>query len=147
MPKTIHGKSHSRIYQIWNSMKQRCSNPRAISYKNYGAKGVVVCDEWERNFETFYKWAMSNGYEEHLTIDRINSNGNYCPENCRWATPEEQQHNTSYNRVYSYKGVTRDVTQWAEVMGVSRNMLYKRLNRGWTIEKALTIKNKRTKEI
>ena len=142
MAKTIHGMSHSRLYQIWNGMKMRCENPNAISYKRYGAKGVSVCSEWG-SFVGFRDWALVNGYAENLTIERIDNNGNYEPSNCRWATPKEQQNNTSYNRRYTHNGETLTVMQWAEKMGVSPNMLYKRLLRGWDFEKALTTKTLR----
>ena len=141
MAKTIHGMSRSRIYHIWNSMKQRCSNPKTISYKYYGAKGVEVCQEWQDSFQAFYDWAMANGYAENLTIDRKDTNGNYCPENCRWATNKEQQNNTSYNKLHTYNGETLNVMQWAEKTNISANLLYKRLARGWDIEKALTTKS------
>lgn len=142
MAKTIHGMSRTRVYHIWNSMKQRCTNPNAKSYKYYGAKGVSVCSEWE-DFAGFCEWAFANGYEDHLTIDRIDGNGNYEPSNCRWATYKEQQNNTSYNRLYSYNGETRNIMQWSEITGIHPNMLYKRLLRGWSIEKALTTKTLR----
>lgn len=147
MPTTIHGKSHSRLYRIWNSMKQRCANPNTISYKYYGAKGIAVCEEWESSFQAFYNWAMSHGYADNLSIDRIDANGNYCPENCRWATNVEQQNHTSYNRLYTYKGETLNVMQWAKKLGMSANMLYKRLLRGWDIDRALNTKNKKMGEI
>lgn len=139
-----HGMSRSRLYHIWNSMKQRCSNPHTISYKYYGAKGVAVCQEWENGFESFAEWAMANGYADDLTIDRIDSNGDYCPSNCRWATPKTQQNNTSYNRLYSYAGETHNIMEWAEIIGISSNMLYKRLSRGWDIGRALTTNSLRT---
>lgn len=142
MPITKHGMCHTRLYHIWNGMKQRCSNPKVISYKYYGAKGVSVCPEWE-DFIGFYEWAMANGYEEHLTIDRIDPNSNYEPSNCRWATMKEQLNNTSYNRLYSYNGETHNLMQWSEITGIHPNMLYKRLLRGWHIEKALTTKSLR----
>lgn len=93
---TTHGKSresggkHTRIYNIWACMKQRCECANVPNYKYYGAKGVSVCDEWSNSFESFYNWAIANGYRDDLSIDRINPYGNYCPENCRWATAEEQ---------------------------------------------------------
>lgn len=142
MAKTIHGMSHSRLYQIWNAMRQRCENPKAISYKYYGKKGISVCKEW-KEFKNFCAWALNNGYAANLTLDRKDSNGNYEPSNCRWATNKEQQNNTSYNRLYTYNGETLNVMQWAKKFGLPPNMLYKRLLRGWSIEKALTTKKLR----
>ena len=142
MAKNIHGMSHSRLYRIWNSMRQRCENPKAISYKYYGGKGIFVCDEW-KEFKNFLAWALNNGYADNLTIDRKDSDGNYEPSNCKWATYKEQQNNTSYNRLYTHNGETLNIMQWAEKTGMSPNMLYKRLLRGWSIEKALTTKKLR----
>ena len=146
MAKVKHDMSRTRLYHIWNSMKQRCSNPNAISYKYYGAKGISVCEEWQE-FQPFCEWAISSGYADDLTIDRIDSCGDYCPTNCRWATNKEQQNNTSYNRLYTYNGETHNIMEWAQIMRISSNMLYKRLLRGWDIEKALTTKSLRNKGV
>lgn len=147
MPATKHNMCRTRLYHIWNGIKMRCLNPKNISYRYYGAKGVTVCSEWANDFKAFYEWAMANGYKDNLSIDRIDSNGNYCPENCRWATVKEQQSNTSYNVWLSYNGETHTVMEWAEKIGVSANMIYKRLYRGWDIEKTLTTSNKKMKEV
>lgn len=133
-----HGQSNSRLYTIHNLMLQRCFQPKATHYKHYGGRGISVCDEWKYSFESFYKWAMANGYSDELSIDRIDVNGNYCPENCRWATRKEQANNKSSNRFITYNGQTHTVSEWAEITGISREAIRGRLKRGWTIEKALS---------
>lgn len=90
---TTHGKYHTKLHGVWNCMKQRCGNPNNHKFKDYGGRGITVCDQWANSFEDFYKWAIENGYSEGLSIDRINVDGNYEPSNCRWATAKEQRHN------------------------------------------------------
>ncbi len=143
MAKTVHGMTETRLYRIWSAMKQRCENPNTINYKYYGAKGVCVCEEWRRDFRAFYLWAISNGYTNDLTLDRIDANKNYEPSNCRWVTRKEQQNNTSYTRLYTYNGETRSIMQWAEKTGMSPPVLYYRIRSGWSIEKALNTKQRK----
>ncbi len=91
--KPKHGLRFTRLYGIWKNMIQRCYNPKAVHYDRYGGRGIKICNDWKDDPETFYKWAMSNGYTDELTIDRINNDGNYEPSNCRWITMKEQAQN------------------------------------------------------
>lgn len=129
------GKSYSREYRIWQMMKQRCENPNNCNYKRYGARGISVCERWN----DFANFLEDMGVSPSLThsIERVDNNGNYTSENCHWATPKQQQNNTSMTRRFTMEGITRSVTQWAEFYGVSPGLVYNRLKRNWSIEKAL----------
>lgn len=138
---TKHGKSNHPLSDVWNMMKQRCYNKNNKSYKNYGARGIKVCDEWKNNFKTFYDWAMENGYQDNLTIDRINVNGNYEPLNCKWVTQKQQQNNRTNNIRITYNGKTDTLSNWSICVGVSYNTLYKRICiLKWSVEKAFNTK-------
>lgn len=135
-----HGLSRSRIYGIWLNMKNRCLKPNAKHYEYYGGRGITVTDEWlgENGFDCFYKWAMENGYSDGLTIDRIDTNFGYAPDNCRWATMAQQVDNRSNTRYMTLNGETKSIKEWSKTTGLSRRVLYYRTTHGWNDEKALT---------
>jgi hypothetical protein len=135
-----HGMRHTRIYNIWRSMRQRCSNPNCINYHNYGGKGITVCDEWNDSFELFYEWAKKSGYKDGLTLDRKDADGNYEPSNCRWATQKEQQNNRTNNRLIEFQGETHTLGEWSTITGIKLATIWNRLKCGWSVEDALTRK-------
>jgi len=139
-----HGLSHTRLHRIWHSMYCRCYYSSTNQYKNYGGKGIKVCDEWKHmeGFINFYNWAINNGYNDELTLDRIDNEKDYCPENCRWSTPKFQSNHRTNNVFYTYNGKTQTSSQWCVEYGVSQTTLNDRLKRGWTLEQALTISTK-----
>lgn len=138
-----HGLSkHKHLRWVYESMKQRCYNSNNKSYKHYGGRGVTVCDEWRDNFEAFYNWAIEKGYDEKQqgnkqTLDRINNNGNYEPNNCRLVNRFIQANNTRRNVYYTYDGKTLTLAQWAKELNIKYITLHERVRKGWSIEKAL----------
>lgn len=142
-----HGKRNTRLYVVWISMKQRCLNPKNKDYCKYGKRGIKVCDEWINDFMSFYNWAMENGYDENapkgkFTVDRIDNNGNYGPSNCRLTTIKGQSNNRRNNRIINYNGENVTLTMLAEKYNINPSTFNDRLERGWTIEQALTISTK-----
>ena len=134
-----HGQSNSSLYRRWQHMKDRCYNPNDKRYKNYGRRGIKVCDEWLNSFENFYNWAINNGYQEGLTIDRIDVDGNYEPSNCRWVTTKEQQFNKRNNKRFFHDGKNLTLPEWSEILHISLDTLVSRIyTRGWNVERALT---------
>lgn len=119
------GEKPSRLYNIWRDMKSRCQNPKNIGYHLYGGRGIRVCEEWQ-SFEPFYEWAKRAGYEDSLTLDREDTNGDYGPTNCRWATPHEQQTNKRNTVFITAAGRTQALVDWADELGVPRTGLYSR---------------------
>ena len=113
-----HNLSHSRIYRIFNHIKQRCNNKQDSAYKDYGGRGIKMCKEWEDNFINFYNWSIANGYKENLSIDRINNNGNYEPENCRWAINAEQQNNKRNNHIITYNNKKYTISNFCKNFNV-----------------------------
>lgn len=134
-----------RLYIIWCDIIQRCFDKNDPNYQRYGARGITICDEWRHNYPAFREWALSNGYNEQLTIDRIDNDGNYFPDNCRWTTAKVQCRNKSNNALITYCGETHCVSEWAEILGFKRSTLAERLRRGWSVEKAMTTPLKRKK--
>lgn len=143
LARKTHGKSKGRLYDLYIKMKCRCKNPNEKTYKWYGGKGIGICKEWDEDFLKFEKWMLDNGYDETLpkgvqTIDRIDSNGNYCPENCRLITIQEQQRNKCSNKRYEYNGEKHMLSEWAEILNIEYDLLKARVqDRGWTIQQAI----------
>lgn len=133
-----HGMSKTRIYHTWQDMKSRCYRKNNKDYGLYGGRGISVCDEWKNSFQIFHEWAIANGYSEESTIDRIDSNGNYEPSNCRWVSQKQQCNNISRNHLLTFEGVTRTMAEWAEIKGIPYTTLRARINTlHWDVEKAL----------
>lgn len=138
---TVHGQSNSRLYRIWLNMRKRCSYTKNDNFKRYGAKGIRVCEEWKNDFEAFLLWSKSNGYSEGLSLDRINNDLGYAPNNCRWVSVKEQQNNRKDNVLILYKGKKQTLSKWADELGIKRTTLWLRIFQfKWTVETAFTVK-------
>ena len=135
---TTHGETKTRLYKTWNSMRQRCFNPKSQSYVHYGKRGITICDEWN-DFLAFKNWAIENGYRADLSIDRIDVNGNYEPSNCRWVDAKTQANNKTDSRYLELHGKKQTMAQWADELNISISTLYRRIVvLHWDNEKALT---------
>lgn len=119
-------------------MKTRCNNPKSKAYHRYGGRGIEVCPEWSNSFRLFEKWALENGYNDSLTLDRIDNNKGYSPENCRFVTYTQNNQNRRDNVFLEFNGESHCLTEWSRIVGISQSVLSNRLKRGWSIEKALT---------
>jgi hypothetical protein len=126
-----HGLTDTKIYTIWSAMKRRCLNPNACNYKNYGGRGIEVCEEWIHDFKSFYDWSMINGYAQNLSIDRIDTNQGYSPLNCRWITLIEQASNKRSNRYITYNEITETLAGWSRITGIDSRVLGSRLKKGY----------------
>ena len=139
--RTTHGGTGTRLYNIWTGMIRRCTNIHDRYYERYGGRGIKVCDEWRNSFEIFREWAYNNGYLPNLSIDRIDNDGDYNPENCRWTDMQTQQNNKSNNHYITFNGKTMTMSQWAREVHIGYQKLKDRLIKcGWTVQKALTTK-------
>lgn len=134
-----HGMTGTRLYTIWNDMKQRCTDETVKCYKNYGGRGITLCDEWQ-SFEPFMEWSLANGYSDELTLDRIDNNDGYYPGNCRYIDYHTQCTNKRTNRYVTYNGETRTVTEWDDLNGLSRGTTARRIDNGMSIEEAILTK-------
>lgn len=134
--KVKHGGRHDYLYSIWHGIKSRCYRKTDFSYPNYGGRGIEMCDEWVSDYSVFRDWAMSNGYEAGLSIDRIDTNGNYCPDNCRWATSKTQQNNRRNNVRYNIFGKSMTLSEISDETGVPYGTIHQRLRKGWDIDRA-----------
>lgn len=134
--KIRHGLAGARVYKCWAKMRQRCINPKDKRYDRYGGRGIKVCDRWQ-SFENFY--ADMGEMPEKMTLDRIDVNGDYCPENCRWTDMTTQQRNKSNNNHITWNGETKLLCEWAETLGINQDTLGFRINSPkWTLERAMT---------
>jgi hypothetical protein len=145
MPAATHGKTRTPIYNTWRGMVGRCNNPSDIYYHNYGGRGIAVCNEWQ-DASTFIAWALANGWEEGLQIDRIDNDGNYEPGNCRFVTRSENCRNMRSNRLLTFRGATKPISVWAEQLSIPEGTIRSRTRRGWTPEQALTLCPQRGKK-
>lgn len=136
---STHKETKTRLYRIWSAMKRRCYNQNTPAYPDYGGRGIVICDAWKNSYESFRDWSLDNGYSSSLTIDRIDNNGNYEPGNCRWVGSDAQANNRRSNCLYTYKGETHNISEWASIYNIPYKTLHNRLKTaGWSIEKSLT---------
>lgn len=136
---TKHNGCGTRLYGIWYDMRQRCSYEKSINWHLYGGRGIRVCDEWQESFEPFRDWALSHGYEDGLQLDRIDNDGNYSPDNCKWSTRTEQGNNRRTCIYVTIDGVTKSVSEWCRETGVNRMVAYSRIRKGWEPEQAVTV--------
>ena len=143
-----HHLSKTRLYGIWIGMRDRCNNTKNPAYERYGGKGVVVCDEWEKDFMVFRDWSLRNGYKNNLSIDRIDVNGNYEPSNCRWATAKQQADNKTCNILITIDGRTQNLQQWCDEYGIKRSTVNTRVIQcGWDYVRAITTPIRKTRVV
>lgn len=130
--------SHTRLANVYYKMKYRCTDPKNRAFKDYGARGITICEEWI-NPDNFYEWALNNGYKVGLTIDRIDNNKGYCPDNCRWTTAKEQANNRRSCVLFTYNGKTQNLSQWCNELGLNYKLIHNRLFKlKWSFEKAVS---------
>lgn len=138
---TKHGLYGTRIHGIYTNMKTRCYNPKYYLFHRYGGRGISVCDEWlgENGLKNFYNWSMNNGYSEHMSIDRIDNDKGYRPDNCRWVSMKQQQNNRTNNRIITVNGEAHTMREWSEIRKINYATIQRRLASGWSEERAVTV--------
>jgi hypothetical protein len=141
-----HGFQGTRLYHIWADMKRRCLKKGSENYDNYGARGITVCNDW-LDFVPFHNWAILHGYQDNLTIDRINNDEGYYPENCRWVTSAVQNRNTSRNKYLTFNGETLTIMDWSKKINISYAGIRKRLALGWSIDRVMTTPVQKNKKV
>ena len=138
---TTHGQTKTKLYWVWQGIKRRCYSKKDKQYKDYGGRGISMTTEWKNDFCAFQKWAIQNGYKKGLTIERIDVNGNYEPNNCTWIPLRKQNMNRRTTHFLTYNEKTMSITEWANETGIPRKTISQRINNyGWSIERALTTK-------
>lgn len=146
-----HNQRHSRLYGVWSNIKDRCYNESSGCYKNYGGRGICMCDEWKDSFESFSLWAYGNGYDPSAdrfkcTIDRIDVNGMYCPDNCRWVDQKTQSNNRRNTFYITTNEETHTLSEWSDITGIKYHTLFARINKlGWEPEAALGLTSNQSK--
>lgn len=126
------------IYRVWAGIKKRCLDKNYVNYKHYGGRGIEICDEWKNSSVTFINWAINNGYQKGLQIDRIDNDGNYSPENCRFVTVKINNRNTRRTKIISYLGETKSLAEWCELLELNYYFIYNRLWLGWDFQDAIS---------
>lgn len=130
---------HRKLFNVHRQMLRRCSDPECPDWPNYGGRGITVCPEWQ-DVKVFTHWALTHGYAQGLTIDRTDTNGNYCPDNCRWATILEQARNARRVVLLTVDGETKPLVEWAEIVGISQRTMKMRLRLGWSHHDTVRVK-------
>lgn len=133
---STHGETNTRIHKIWSSMHERCERKSHEHFDCYGGRGIKICAEWD-DYEKFREWTLNNGYKENLTLDRIDVDGDYCPENCRWSDWTTQQNNKRNNHNLTYRGQTKTISEWSRVTSINKTTIRARLMSGWCAEDVL----------
>lgn len=137
--RSAHGMSNTRLYQTWINMKARCYRKTHPAYKNYGARGIKVCDKWRNSFKTFAEWSLANGYTDDLTIERIDNDRDYEPDNCKWICFGEQAENRRTNLNITYHNETHNLSEWCKLFNMDYNLVYNRIHKNkWDFERAIS---------